>query len=234
MEVTASLFDGKRSIPVMLEVREGLLRVDGSSGGRGDLAFEGRPVQTRRDRLVNGWRLASGSNKPLRCAFDQVFLESKAESETLVIDPSWGDPPLMIVTHGAARTVLAEWMKGKLHWLRGEEVCCGADSQGFTLIDKMGSTTIATFRWDEVRAIQTYKRDHFAYDVICLGFQRGDGSWVEIWESSDGFLHVGEVLRQVHPGIPERWYSDVMLPTFAAKDTLLYRQGPEWGAWPES
>lgn len=233
MEVAATIRDGRQSLPVAVQAREGLIRVIGPYDRRGGHSFQGQPEQTWRDRLINRWRLSTASSKPLRCAFKQVYLDQSGDSERLIIDPAWGGEPLAIETAGMGRSILAEWTKGKLKWLRGEKVRCTADSHGFSNVDTEADAVIATVSWNDVKAIRTYKRDLFCYDMICLAFQLADKSWIELWEESDGFLEVGQAMRRVFPDVPDKWYQDVMLPAFATNETLLHRCSCEWGECPE-
>lgn len=90
-----------------------------------------------------------------------------------------------------------------------------------------------TVRWADVRGARAFKRDLFAYDMVCLALQMPDKSWVEIWEESHGFIPLIEKMAQVLPGIPEKWYTNVCHPAFATNDTLLYRHSDAYGHWPE-
>lgn len=231
MELTLTIHDGKTSVPVTLETQGGFIRIVGLHGRRNDLSFIGQPEQTWRDRLVNWWRLSFASKKHLRCAFEQVYLTPSHDAEKLIIDPGWSDEPLVMNTAGKGKAVLAEWTKGKLHWLRGKEVRYAANRDGFSILETETGTLVTAVSWEDVRAIRGYKRDFFAYDMICLGFQLADTSWIEIWEESDGFLQVSEAVQEVYPDIPDKWYDNVMMPPFATNDTLLYRQSQEWGEW---
>ena len=84
--------------------------------------------------------------------------------------------------------------------------------------------TVQRVHWSDVRRIQTYKRDLFAYDMICLAFEIGDDKWVEIWERDDGFVGVAEAMRTRFPTIPEDWYNKVMVPAFETNLRDPYRR----------
>ena len=45
---------------------------------------------------------------------------------------------------------------------------------------------------------------------------------MEIDEEMDGFDKMFDALSEAFPGIPDRWYFDVMLPAFAANTTVLW------------
>lgn len=231
METTATLHLGSSSVPITLRATDGLITVTGPEGKAH--AFEGYLKLTWRDRLFNWLKLSFSMKRPLRCTFDSVRIETTAGGERLVIDPGGiHDEWLAIDAHGEGASILAEWNRGKLQWLHGGSVRCTLDSEGFSILETDTSAIIFTVRWDSVRAIRMYKRDLFSYDMICLGFQLNDKSWVEVWERSDGFLEVGERMREVFPGISAEWYSEVMLPAFATNDTLLYRRDDQSGEWP--
>lgn len=231
METTASIQVGSRSVPVKLKAENGFIRVTSPDGRL--RAFEGRLRQTRRDRLVNLWHLSCTTARPIRCAFEQVSLERSGEAERLIIDPRWPhDEPLTIFTHGAGSSVMSEWNRGKLRWLDGKKIRCIANGDSFSILQVDTAALIARVRWDDVRAIRTYKRDLFCYDMICLGFQLPDKSWIELWEESDGFLDVAERMRDHFPSVPEKWYSDVMMPPFVTSDTFLYRRDDQNGERP--
>ena len=97
--------------------------------------------------------------------------------------------------------------------------------EGFRIIEKKTKQVLEELCWSDVVEIWTWKRDYFAYDQICLVFTvTSRQKMIEIEEGFDGFVDVMTGLCEQFPGIPETWYSDVMLPAFATKETLLYRR----------
>lgn len=79
-------------------------------------------------------------------------------------------------------------------------------------------------RWADIRTIRTFKRDMFAYDMICLAFEIGEDEWVEIWESMVDFTRITEKMHAEFPTIPEDWHSVVMLPAFETNDRILWNR----------
>jgi len=93
---------------------------------------------------------------------------------------------------------------------------------GFHLLkDGRRETTI---RWIDVRTVRTYKHGFFAYDMICLAFDVGEGEPVEIWEAMVDFMIVAERMREEFPQIPGDWHWVVMLPAFETNDRILWRR----------
>ena len=61
----------------------------------------------------------------------------------------------------------------------------------------------ATVRWADVKQIFAFKRDIFAYDLICLGFRLSDdGDYWEIGEDMAGYENVPAVMERAFPGSP--------------------------------
>jgi hypothetical protein len=150
----------------------------------------------------------------------------------LTIDPGWPwDEPLKVRIQASDRHILDEWNIATLNSLDGKSVRCIIIEGGFVISDTMSGTGRTTIQWDDVRAVRAFKRDLFAYDMICLAFQLPDKSWVEICERSEGFVAVMEEMGRILPGISENWYYEIMIPAFATMDTLLYRQDDEHGHW---
>ncbi len=79
-------------------------------------------------------------------------------------------------------------------------------------------------RWDEVVEIQTFKRDLFTTDEICLGFCLVGDERVEAWESMIGFEAFSERVRAVFPSIPGDWLAQVVQPPFATNQRTLWRR----------
>lgn len=82
----------------------------------------------------------------------------------------------------------------------------------------------ASFAWNEVEEIETFKRDLFAYDEICLAFRVSD-LWYEFWESDTGFNPLAKQMQGKFPSIPEGWYGEVMRPPFVTNRRTLWKRG---------
>lgn len=224
------MHEGKRDIPVQLEIAPGLIRIYGPSINH-PICFVGQLRQTRCNRLGNWWRLSSGLKKPLRCAFHQIRLD---DASRILIDPGWPyDESLVLNIEGGGKAVLAEWTRGKLNYLFNKDIRLVPHETGFSIVESADNSVITTVPWHEVRAIRTFKRDLMCYDMICLSYQLTDKSWIETWETNEGFLTVAEQARAVFPDIPEDWYNTVMMPPFATNDALLYCRDDESGDWQE-
>jgi hypothetical protein len=84
-------------------------------------------------------------------------------------------------------------------------------------------TGSVSFSWDTVLAVDTFKRDFFMVDCICLAFETPDG-WIEVNEDMEGW---GEFLTAVESrldGFPSQhgWLRKVMVPAFEANHARLW------------
>jgi hypothetical protein len=89
-----------------------------------------------------------------------------------------------------------------------------------TLENDTGSLS---FSWDSVLAVDTFKRDFFSVDCVCLAFETPDG-WIEVNEEMQGW---GDFLTAVEShlaGFPpqKNWWHDVVLPPFATNHARLW------------
>jgi len=82
----------------------------------------------------------------------------------------------------------------------------------------------ATFLWQDIEEIQTFKRDLITYDVICLSF-RVASIWYEFWESDAGFQQLAKLMQAKFLSIPVDWYDDAMQPPFATNQRTLWQRG---------
>jgi hypothetical protein len=96
------------------------------------------------------------------------------------------------------------------------------DGDGFHLLKNDRRESV--LRWSSVRTIRAFKRDFFAYDMICLAFEVGEGEWIEIWEAMVDFGPVDRRMREVFPTVPNDWHATVMLPAFSTNDAVLWRR----------
>jgi hypothetical protein len=81
-----------------------------------------------------------------------------------------------------------------------------------------------SFSWRDVEEIQTFKRDLFSIDQICLSFCVS-GLWYEFWESDAGFERLAELMQTKFPSIPEGWFGEVAQPPFATNQRTLWKRG---------
>ncbi len=84
-------------------------------------------------------------------------------------------------------------------------------------------------RWGEVHEIKTWKDDLFAYDEIRLGFRFGETGALGLNEVQPGFVEAVKEMQRRVPTVPENWYSEIMVPAFATKYTVLYKRESENG-----
>jgi hypothetical protein len=83
----------------------------------------------------------------------------------------------------------------------------------------------ASFRWDVVTTVKTFKRDYFAVDCICLAFETPDG-WIEVNEDMKPFGPFLDAVECYLPGFPRQkdWWRQVMLPAFASNERELWKR----------
>ena len=87
-----------------------------------------------------------------------------------------------------------------------------------------GDDMLASVRWSDVKKIIAYKYDLFATDEICIGFLASPDadSWLEISEHWSGFSEATNMMEAIFPSIPKNWYTQIMVPAFERKETVLW------------
>lgn len=81
------------------------------------------------------------------------------------------------------------------------------------------------FRWADVSKVETYKRDLFTVDMICLDFTVDTDQMVYMThDEMDGFSELSSRLTQYFPSIAHDWWSEVAFPPFATKHRILYER----------
>jgi hypothetical protein len=81
------------------------------------------------------------------------------------------------------------------------------------------------FRWGCISKVETYKRDLFSVDMICLGFAVDADQMVYVTDDGmDGFSELSSRLTQYFPSIAPNWWSEVAFPAFATKHRILYER----------
>lgn len=79
------------------------------------------------------------------------------------------------------------------------------------------------FRWEEVTRIETYKRDIFSMDLICLDFfVESRQLTFKTHEDMKGFPALRERIHARFPCIREGWWQKVAFPAFASNHQVLY------------
>ena len=86
-----------------------------------------------------------------------------------------------------------------------------------------GATRFFKATWNEINGAVAYKRDCFAYDLLCIAFSTPDGSF-ETNEDMEGWKTLIEMLPIYLPGTPrsEEWWEKVVQPPFATNATTLF------------
>jgi len=89
-----------------------------------------------------------------------------------------------------------------------------------TLENETGSVS---FLWDSILVVETFKRDQFMVDCICLAFEIQEG-WIEVHENMKGWANFLEALEQRLSGFPkkENWMRKVAFPPFVTNQTRLW------------
>ncbi len=81
------------------------------------------------------------------------------------------------------------------------------------------------FQWADVSKVETYKRDLFSVDMICLEFAVDADQLVYIThDEMDGFNELSCRLTQYFPSIAPNWWNEVAFPAFATKHRILYER----------
>jgi hypothetical protein len=83
---------------------------------------------------------------------------------------------------------------------------------------------VCRFRWADVSKVETYKRDLFSVDMICLDFSLDAGQMVyTAHDEMDGFSELSSHLTRYFPSIAPDWWSEVAFPAFATKHRICMR-----------
>jgi hypothetical protein len=86
-----------------------------------------------------------------------------------------------------------------------------------------GDEPTGTVDLSSVKEIFAFKRDLFAYDVICIGFRIDDtGSYYEVGEDFGGYEAFLEALREKFPEICDDWFREVAFPAFKPNVRCLW------------
>ena len=83
----------------------------------------------------------------------------------------------------------------------------------------------STIRWTDVISVTTFKRDMFAYDLICIKIEARDQEAVEFDEEDVNWQEFVSVLPLRLPGCRPwgDWFHEVAFPAFQQNETSLYR-----------
>ncbi len=86
-----------------------------------------------------------------------------------------------------------------------------------------GTMLTVKTRWTEVLKVTAFKRDLFAYDLLCIVFE-SVGMQLEVDEQMEGWEAMIAALPIYLPGIraSEQWWDEVAHPGFATNVTQLF------------
>lgn len=78
--------------------------------------------------------------------------------------------------------------------------------------------------WADISVIEVFKRDMFAYDLICLTIKYEGGEPVEIDEEDPHWdIFVGKLHKRLDGAQPwGKWFSNVAFPAFTANAQTIY------------
>jgi hypothetical protein len=76
--------------------------------------------------------------------------------------------------------------------------------------------------WSELNTIVAYKNDLYTYDVVCLDVFTTDGQNFSINEDTPGWYQFIERMNTTFISIDKGWQTQVTIPAFETKLTLLY------------
>jgi hypothetical protein len=99
------------------------------------------------------------------------------------------------------------------------------DNAGLTRTAHLTDGSVSTFRakWTEITRVITFKRDCFAYDLLCIEIEV-DGLAFEFDEEMEGWEGMINSFPEYMPGFPRRdeWWDGVVQPSFATNVTQLF------------
>jgi hypothetical protein len=108
---------------------------------------------------------------------------------------------------------------------RSCQVSIFSDSEGLTrlITYKDGSVVEEAMKWCDVVNVSAFKRDLFAYDLVCLLFEDATKRF-EVSEENVEFPRLVNMLPSYLPGTldKEEWCEKVYLPAFKTNWTTIY------------
>jgi hypothetical protein len=99
------------------------------------------------------------------------------------------------------------------------------DENGLTVarLNKDGFVNKIEVRWSQVRKVSAFKRDIYAYDLICIEIESDE--WIDqLNEQMEGWQSMIEALPAHLPAaLPvAEWWTEVAFPAFAPNCTVLF------------
>ena len=80
--------------------------------------------------------------------------------------------------------------------------------------------------FSDVSVIRAYKMDLFAYDEICVLFERDKDKPVEVTEEALGFSNLMKQVVSRFAGSDPHWFEKVLQPPFALCPTIIWEKEP--------
>ncbi len=107
------------------------------------------------------------------------------------------------------------------------QILCDGSAVRVSWLTMENTQGSVSFSWDTVQAVDTFKRDLFSVDCICLAFETAEG-WIEVNEDMKGWRDFLAVVESLLPGFPplSSWYGKVMLPPFETNHARLWERKP--------
>lgn len=101
------------------------------------------------------------------------------------------------------------------------------------LTEKGKERDVASLCWADIASVTVFKRDIFAYDLICVQLIVSETAWVEFDEEDTHWAELMKALPLRLPGCrtEDEWYGDVVYPAFAENLHCIFeRANPMTGA----
>jgi hypothetical protein len=143
----------------------------------------------------------------------------------------------ILLVHWEKRREHKKWLKQlikdseagtlpKISLEKPENGVIGINENGFHLtIDRRKKKYEEQVKWNEVEEIVAFKRDLFAYDLICLGFKISrdyNTIEVEVNEHMLGFDNLMKAVENQFGVRNEDWFRQVAVPAFAVNMTTIW------------
>ncbi len=107
------------------------------------------------------------------------------------------------------------------------QIVCDGSGVCVSWLTMENTKGLVSFAWDTVNVVDTFKRDLFNVDCICLAFETAEG-WIEANEDMQGWRDFLAMVESSLPGFPPlaSWYGKVMLPPFETNHARLWERKP--------
>jgi hypothetical protein len=91
---------------------------------------------------------------------------------------------------------------------------------GFTLGGEPNGET--SHKWSDIETVFGFKKDLYAIDDICLDIFTNDNLCLQVTESTPGWYQFEKRLSENIPSIPTDWITEISVPAFEMKLSLLF------------